>query len=217
MKMGSSISDETGRPVRLGIGVLLFGWIVCSAAIGPDDPQATFLAGGLPAPGDSAVGSAGKSKTQAGSSTLRRWSEPDAAEASAGSRLTPDQRKRDAALRQRVTARWAALTQRDFHRAYTYETPEFRERATAADYTKTFGTMVEWRQVEVHKVEYHGSDSATVTLRVKYSFPDSTAGDDIDAVGFLKERWVYQDNSWWRSQKTEPLGYPQPAASSKAE
>jgi hypothetical protein len=108
------------------------------------------------------------------------------------------------------------MAERDFGRVYTFETPAFREQNTLKDYTKAFGTMVDWHGAEVYSVQYEDPDTAIVTVRLRYSFPDPAGDDELSSVGYFKEKWVYQGTSWWRSQRKEPLGFAEPAAPSTA-
>lgn len=169
----------------------------------------------------SAGEAAAASPTQSSAGGSRRWTEDHtpapAPKGAAGAVLTPEQEEMDTALRARVTARWAAMVARDFRRVYKFETPAFREEQPPEEYVRTFGSMVDWREASVYDVEYPSSDTATVTIRLTYSVPGLVGDENAPAVGYVKEKWVYQEPSWWRSQRKESVDFAQPVASPAAE
>jgi len=128
--------------------------------------------------------------------------------------LSAEQKKRDSLLRDRVAKRWDALVERDFAQAYQFETPALRATKTVDEYTKGFGPLVRWHGATVDRIHYRAPETADVTVRLDYSFPDPGGGADVRTTGYLTEQWSFREDTWWRSQKTEPLGYAQPAASS---
>jgi hypothetical protein len=54
---------------------------------------------------------------------------------------------------QRVNERWDALIEGRLEKAYSFETPEYRELYTFMDYRKTIRGVGSWQKVEIDDVE----------------------------------------------------------------
>lgn len=100
-------------------------------------------------------------------------------------------------LAERALARWEALIEGDFARAYGLESPAYREATPLRLYTSRIGSQLRWDRVEILEVlpDPEG-DAATVRLLVEYTAMDPVGGV-IQGQRPVDERWIRTGGEWW--------------------
>lgn len=117
---------------------------------------------------------------------------PGAAWAADSDDIPPEQQ-----IKERAEARWRALSEGDFPRAYGFESPAYREITSVERYRARFGGGVVWHGAEVTKVELAESgEAADVLLTLEYTAQPPSGGAFRNRRG-LKEKWVKTDGEWW--------------------
>jgi hypothetical protein len=96
---------------------------------------------------------------------------------------------------QRVSERWGALIERDFPKAYQYESPGYRKVYSAEGYQGSFGDRVAWETARVAQAEID-AQRADVRVQVAYKtvMPDLTV---VDGSRYLQETWIKEDGTWY--------------------
>ena len=109
----------------------------------------------------------------------------------------------EAGLRLRVKARWDALIERDFEKAYSYMSPGYRRLFTLDKYQSSFGSVVSWESVTITDIDLKGKNSADVKVDVFYqlAIPSQVGGSLGEALGSIStqvnETWLWADDEWW--------------------
>lgn len=104
------------------------------------------------------------------------------------------------AIRQRALARWEAIIDRDFHRAYGYSSPAYRALFTARQYAARYGSQqLAWEQAKVVSIRKEGDDAAKVEIRLTAKAFVSDAELVIPVSTVFTENWVRADEAWWFS------------------
>jgi hypothetical protein len=118
-------------------------------------------------------------------------------------------------LRERVQARWNAVINGEFTKAYAFETPEFRNAIEPADYAFRLGrASVRWHLASLKELRYDRADQADAVMTIEYSFAISGGDGLATTSGDFPERWVFLDGNWWRKETKAPVGSkPQPKPS----
>lgn len=109
--------------------------------------------------------------------------------------------KRREILQKRVTARWDALIRKDFAAAYSFNSPAYRTLYSKERFQSSFGNKVNWKRVEVVKVDFKGEDAATVGINLYIVYNALQMGKPIDMKTYVEEPWVYVDGQWWYLMK----------------
>ncbi|NBC49497.1 MAG: hypothetical protein GVY22_16295 [Gammaproteobacteria bacterium] len=100
-------------------------------------------------------------------------------------------------LKDRAEARWAALSKRDFAKAYAYETPGYRSTASLEQFESQYGSAVRWLGANVSEVELAKGDArAKVKVQLDYEAPDAL-GQVYTGKRSLLERWIVSEGEWW--------------------
>lgn len=105
------------------------------------------------------------------------------------------------ALTERAGARWAALIKGDLASAYGYLTPAYRDVVSLQQYMGRVGNVVDWRLARVRDVRYDSPTVASVTMEVTYKYALPGAGDVLESVRLLDEKWQYKQRDWWYISK----------------
>jgi hypothetical protein len=108
------------------------------------------------------------------------------------------------------------MAQRDFAKAYEFETPDYRAGNSVGDFAKLYGASVDWHGAEAQRVRCTTPSEALVTITLDFSFPEPAGDGDIRTTGTATEVWIYEDNTWWRSQKKGSLADAELSPSSMA-
>jgi hypothetical protein len=105
----------------------------------------------------------------------------------------------EAVLIDRAEARWAALIEADFARAYEFESPAYRDVHTLRMFVSQFGGAVGWTAAEVLGVASDASgEAASVTVLISYQAMDA-GGGVMDGQRPVDERWVRTGGEWWHA------------------
>lgn len=102
-------------------------------------------------------------------------------------------------LAQRAQARWDALVEGDFERAYEYETPGYRQVYSLQTFKNRFGHNVRWQNAKVRAVTPDG-DVAEVRVLLSYKSLN-LEGRLIEGERPVWERWLLVDGEWWYSER----------------
>jgi hypothetical protein len=95
---------------------------------------------------------------------------------------------------QRVNERWDALIEGRLEKAYSFETPEYRELYTFMDYRKTIRGVGSWQKVEIDDVEC--SDNKCIANIVIYVNINVGMGFGVVKSNTrAKENWIRQSTS----------------------
>jgi len=114
--------------------------------------------------------------------------------------LDGERQAQQAALKQRVVARWDALIQKDFAAAYSYNSPAYRRLYSIDAFKRNFGNKVVWRRIDVVGVNFQGDDAATVGINLFVVYHDAQSGS-LDMATYIQESWVRVDGQWWYLMK----------------
>jgi hypothetical protein len=109
------------------------------------------------------------------------------------SRDTPPEVKQ-AAVRERVNARWAALVKGDMDAAYEFLSPASREAITLVAYRARRGAL-KWTAASIESIACE-AEACKVELKVTYDFPvQGTTMKGIQTP--LSETWVLDTGVAW--------------------
>jgi hypothetical protein len=120
--------------------------------------------------------------------------------------LTPEEIQREQRLKQRAQQRWDAIIDRDFSKAYEYETPKFRAENSPKEYRAKYGGPVTHHVATVKDVRYDAPHEAVVKIMLEASFP--LGGEQVRTTVPVYDRWTYLEGEWWRLDIDRPLGAP---------
>ncbi|MGE3297439.1 MAG: hypothetical protein AB7I68_08785 [Porticoccaceae bacterium] len=102
-------------------------------------------------------------------------------------------------LAERAEARWAGLIEGDFAKAYSFETPAYREITPLRLYASRFGAQLRWNAVEVIEVvPDEAGATALVRLMVFYTAMDAVGGV-IEGQRPVEEHWIRTGGDWWHT------------------
>lgn len=104
-----------------------------------------------------------------------------------------------AVLTERAEARWAGLIDGDFAKAYSFETPAYREITPLRLYSSRFGSQLRWNAVKVIEVmPDQAGETALVRLMVFYTGMDAVGGV-IEGQRPVDEHWINTGGDWWHT------------------
>lgn len=104
-------------------------------------------------------------------------------------------------LAQRAQARWQALIEGDFAKAYGFETPAYRQATPLRLYTSRFGSQLRWDKAEVMEVlPDPDGETAVVRVMIFYTAMDALGGV-INGQRPVDESWVRTGGDWWHIDK----------------
>jgi len=111
--------------------------------------------------------------------------------------------KQVAALEQRASERWQALSARDYGKVWEFSTPVYRSVFPKNLYALQFSYAVERELTAIEVTNYDAPAAvASVTARVmsKPLKQTSTASMALGALPVtVNEKWVFVDGQWWFS------------------
>lgn len=117
--------------------------------------------------------------------------------APSGSSSAPAVEAQQAALKERVMAKWDALIRQDFAAAYSFTSPGYRELFPLNAFKRRFGNKASWRRVELIKVDWKGDDAATVGINIHFAHYPPQAERALDMKTYVEEPWVRVGGQWW--------------------
>jgi hypothetical protein len=124
---------------------------------------------------------------------------------------------KESELRERAQQRWDAVVKKDFTKAYSFETPEYRKENSAETFAQQFGRMVRWHMATVEELRYHRDNEAELVIGLDYSFSLPGSDETVRTTGRFKEIWVLLGDQWWRRSERQPIGGGQSSKPSRQE
>jgi hypothetical protein len=114
-------------------------------------------------------------------------------------RSSPAPEAEEAALRQRVLARWEALLAEDFETAHGFYAPTQRDRWKGEDLRLHYAVLARRERVWVRQVIFAFNDPtrATVVVQQRFQTDGTASGIDSEPVGTWDELWEKHDGQWW--------------------
>jgi len=100
---------------------------------------------------------------------------------------------------ERATARWNALINRNWEKAYSYQSPNYRKTYTLEAFTNNFGRAVEWKKVKLLSEKAVSDSVVDVEIEIISLFKD--VGVEMMLPGQFFERWQKIDGTWWYFKK----------------
>jgi hypothetical protein len=101
-------------------------------------------------------------------------------------------------LKQRVMARWAAMIDKNFHRAYEFCSPAYRALFTPKQFAARLGSAkLIWQRVDIVSIKKQNSEGAKVNIRI---FAEVFMPDDDKAIPtstISEESWIRSGDEWW--------------------
>lgn len=99
----------------------------------------------------------------------------------------------------RAAARWQALIELDWEKAYSYETPSYKLASTIEDYEKSFGTAITW--ISAKTISSKEVSEKVIDVDVELTIEFSEGGGKMLIPSVFTERWLKVDNTWWHVMK----------------
>jgi hypothetical protein len=110
-------------------------------------------------------------------------------------------RQSDEYIVERATQRWKALVDRDFKKAYAFESPGYRKAKSLDYFKKQFGGWVEWTGASVMHVKRKSEQIAEVRIHLNYDSYQRHDDSMQNASSYFNEKWIYTDRNWWYVSK----------------
>ncbi len=98
-------------------------------------------------------------------------------------------------------ARWQAIMERDFEKAYEFYSPGYRDTTGLREYDRDMSRRpFRYLSAEVQPAECEG-DRCQVRVRVTYQAVGAPAGQHrVRLTQDLTETWVRLEDQWWRAR-----------------
>ena len=107
-------------------------------------------------------------------------------------------KKEDAALPgPRALERWNALIQKDWAKAYSFQTPNYRKTYSQEDFRNSFGQAVKWEEIKLLSTATPSESIADVKLELTVLYYDG----NMKIPNAFTERWQLIDGAWWNTKK----------------
>lgn len=101
-------------------------------------------------------------------------------------------------VRQRAEARWHALIDGNFEKAWDYTQPGFRAVVPRDRYFRRFGAGARWTGVQVHEINC-AAERCTVRVRVSAKV-QTPPFNNQEIATMMDEIWLREDGQWWYYQ-----------------
>ncbi|WP_299880733.1 hypothetical protein [uncultured Cocleimonas sp.] len=98
---------------------------------------------------------------------------------------------------QRALERWNALINKDWEKAYSYQSPNYRKAYSKEDFRNSFGQAVKWEKIKLLSTTNASESIADVNLELTVFFYDG----DMKIPNSFTERWQKIDGIWWHFKK----------------
>lgn len=124
-----------------------------------------------------------------------RWAGQPIPEALDASKLSADERK----LYERATARWAALSEFDLAKVYSFATPAYRKTHDQKHLNAQYHNKIFRKGVDIVSLKFSKDDKTEAKLRIKLKFQmaQSSSPQLIDGIAWETDTWVKVDGQWW--------------------
>lgn len=94
----------------------------------------------------------------------------------------------------RADERWNALINKEWEKAYSYETPSYRQNYTMDSYRGGFGGAVTWKTVKIISENSINEKLANVKVQLVFTLAE---GGKMEIPSMFDERWILTDGTWW--------------------
>lgn len=127
---------------------------------------------------------------------------------------TPEQ-----VVQERAQARWKALINGDFEKAWTYADAKTRQQVLQKNYKQRFGAAGAWIEAKVLRVKCQSESClATVKLTTRNIAPNFARSIPQITTAF-EEEWTREEGQWWYARidtgpKMEPAANERDAGAS---
>ncbi len=98
---------------------------------------------------------------------------------------------------QRALERWNALINKDWEKAYSYQTPNYRKAYSQEDFRNSFGQAVKWEKIKLLSTKNPSESIADVNLELTVLYYDG----DMKIPNSFIERWQKINGIWWHFKK----------------
>lgn len=112
-----------------------------------------------------------------------------------------DNRPPEEIISERAAARWQAMMDREYAKAYEHVAPSVRSVMSLDGYKRRYNILSDqhpssWKKAEVRGVSCESSDACTakVYLETQIHVPKFQG---MRATAETEERWILQDGQWW--------------------
>lgn len=104
----------------------------------------------------------------------------------------------------RVKAYWEARQMADLTTAYTFYSPEFKEKTPRELFLRNYRRLIRFPldSVSIESIKVDPSNIRAL-VRVKVTLNSAIEGKDLQLSTYPEETWVYVENQWWK--ETEPV------------
>ena len=109
----------------------------------------------------------------------------------AGCSVGPEQKVRELA-----EARWQAMIEADYKKAWDYLAPGFRKRVPLEAYTLRFAGKTKWTSAKVEQVVCE-EERCEVVVNTDYRYLGNAVFPAHDGKQEIKEVWIKVDGHWW--------------------
>ena len=101
--------------------------------------------------------------------------------------------------KERALARWNALIEKDWAKAYAFESPNYRKNYSKREFINSFGQAVTW--VAIKHLSTHPINPTLTTIKLELTFNYDMGRELIKIPSRIEERWQLIDNKWWHVKK----------------
>ena len=95
----------------------------------------------------------------------------------------------------RAIDRWQALIDKNWEKAYSFESPGFRKSYNLEQFRSQFGSAVTWKSIKLVKTEAK-ENVAKITVELMSIFSEPGSGDML-LPSMFSEKWLFIDDQWW--------------------
>jgi hypothetical protein len=183
--------------------LLCMAFLVPGPALGEEGAASNShqAAGAPPSPADDKAilpGQGENNQAEAGEKTTESSDAPKGSDAEGSDAEGSDEVVAPEDLKQRVMARWAAMIDKNFHRAYEFCSPAYRALFTPKQFAARLGSAkLIWQRVDIVSIKKQNSEGAKVNIRI---FAEVFMPDDDKAIPtstISEESWIRSGDEWW--------------------
>jgi hypothetical protein len=101
-------------------------------------------------------------------------------------------------LEARAQARWNAMVETDFARAWSFYTPGFREQIDQETYVRDMKQRpVEWLEASVLESSCESENKCRVQVSVRYQAQAPGVRSNMEVRREVEDEWIRLDGQWW--------------------
>ena len=95
----------------------------------------------------------------------------------------------------RAEERWNSLINKDWGKAYLYESPSYRKNYTIDNFKGGFGGAVTWKSVKI--ISNTKVNEKLTDIKVQLTFTFTEGGAKMEIPSMFDERWILSDGQWF--------------------